>query len=195
MVIICIYPENTILSFSGRGRALTSLHLGPPFQFIPSNIILTHCFSCGLVALKLAADVLQISPSKSTDEIEDLLKVAQENGFTYRGEMFSAQDMGLLAKKYYHLNYDVLNNGLEDYVQLIKHLYRGYPVLVPYDADRNHEPCLKRGHKAHWAVVTGTQQIITCSRLLKTGCNNVVLPTLFIVVNNIVKPESARNQV
>ncbi len=31
------------------------------------------------------------------------------------------------------------------------------------------------------------QKIITCSRLLKTGCNNVVLPTLFIVVNNIVQ--------
>ena len=30
-------------------------------------------------------------------------------------------------------------------------------------------------------------KIITCSRLLKTGCNNVVLPTLFIVVNNIVQ--------
>ena len=31
------------------------------------------------------------------------------------------------------------------------------------------------------------QKIMTCSRLLKTGCNNVVLPTLFIVVNNIVQ--------
>ena len=31
---------------------------------------------------------------------------------------------------------------------------------------------------------------MTCSRLLKTGCNNVVLPTLFIVVNNVVQPES-----
>ncbi len=31
------------------------------------------------------------------------------------------------------------------------------------------------------------QKIITCSRLLKTGCNNVVLPILFIVVNNIVQ--------
>ncbi len=30
-------------------------------------------------------------------------------------------------------------------------------------------------------------KIITCSRLLKTGCNNVVLPTLFIVVNDIVQ--------
>ncbi len=30
-------------------------------------------------------------------------------------------------------------------------------------------------------------KIITCWRLLKTGCNNVVLPTLFIVVDNIVQ--------
>ncbi len=31
------------------------------------------------------------------------------------------------------------------------------------------------------------QQIMTCSRLLKTGYNNVVLPILFFVVNNIVQ--------
>ena len=30
-------------------------------------------------------------------------------------------------------------------------------------------------------------KIITCSRSIKTGCNNVVLPILFIVVNNIVQ--------
>ncbi len=31
---------------------------------------------------------------------------------------------------------------------------------------------------------TTRPKIMTCSRLLKTGCNNVVPPTLFIVVNN-----------
>ena len=40
--------------------------------------------------------------------------------------------------------------------------------------------------KQNFNVVTRLK-IITCSRLLKTGCNNVVLPTLFIVVNNIVQ--------
>ena len=35
----------------------------------------------------------------------------------------------------------------------------------------------------------------TCSGLMKTALNNVVLPTLFNVVNNIVEPELARNQV
>ena len=126
-------------------------------QFILGKISVTRS-SCGLVALKLAADTLKISPLKSTNEIEDLLKVAQENDFTYHGEMFSALDMGLLAKKFYELKFTVVNNGLEDYVQLVKHLFKGYPVLVPYDADRNHEPCLKGGHKAHWAVITGTAQ-------------------------------------
>ena len=37
-----------------------------------------------------------------------------------------------------------------------------------------------------WALYTRLK-IMTCSRLLKTGCNNVVLPILFIVVNNIVQ--------
>ena len=100
--------------------------------------------------------MLKRSQSNSTNEIVDLLKVAQDNGFTYHGEMFSAWDMGSLAKKYYELTFDVIINGLEDYVQILNHLCKGYPVLVPYDADRNHEPCLKKGNKAHWAVITGT---------------------------------------
>ncbi|XP_028398548.1 UPF0692 protein C19orf54 homolog [Dendronephthya gigantea] len=111
--------------------------------------------TCGLVALKLAANILRISQHESTNEIEDLLKVAQVLGFTNHGEMFSAQDMGLLAKKYYKLNFEVDNNGLDDYGKLIEHLCKGYSVVFPYDEDRNHEPCLKRGHKAHWAVLTG----------------------------------------
>ena len=111
---------------------------------------------------------MKISRSKSTNEIEDLLKVAQENGFTYHGEMFSAQDMGLLAEQYYKLKYKVVNDSLEDYLGLLHHLYQGYPVLVPYDADRNHEPCLKKGHKAHWAVVTGKVEIkVPCQIMLQ----------------------------
>ena len=35
-------------------------------------------------------------------------------------------------------------------------------------------------------VLCTRQKIITCSRLLKTGCNNVVLPILFVVVYNIL---------
>ena len=28
-------------------------------------------------------------------------------------------------------------------------------VMTRYDRDGNNEPCLKNGHKAHWAVFTG----------------------------------------
>jgi hypothetical protein len=30
-------------------------------------------------------------------------------------------------------------------------------TLHRYDSDFNHEPCNKRGHKAHWALLTGKQ--------------------------------------
>lgn len=28
-------------------------------------------------------------------------------------------------------------------------------VILRYDADRNHSPCMKKGHSAHWAIITG----------------------------------------
>ena len=28
-------------------------------------------------------------------------------------------------------------------------------LLVPYDTDFNQEPCLKKGHRAHWALIIG----------------------------------------
>ena len=43
-------------------------------------------------------------------------------------------------------------------------------------------------------VRTTRQKITSCWRLLKTGLNNVVLPTLFNVVNNIVQHRYTRLQ-
>ena len=34
-------------------------------------------------------------------------------------------------------------------------LARGDVLLVPYDPDKNYVPVLKKGHKAHWALITG----------------------------------------
>lgn len=28
-------------------------------------------------------------------------------------------------------------------------------IIVPYDCDRNFEPCLQNGTKAHWALIVG----------------------------------------
>jgi len=37
----------------------------------------------------------------------------------------------------------------------LKHLLDRQPVLLPYDCDKNHAPCMKNGHSAHWAVLIG----------------------------------------
>ena len=116
-------------------------------------------YRCGMIALKLAADVLKVSDNFPAEPIEneiaELLQLSKDNMFTSNGEMFSARDMASLAKKYYGINYKVLQNGLRDYVGLVNHIIKGYPVVVPYDSDKNNEPCLKKGHKAHWSVITG----------------------------------------
>ena len=128
---------------------------------LPNYVALDRC---GLVVLKLCSDMVQKDihvKNKCPDkEIFDLLQLAKDSGFTYHGEMFSARDMSVLAKMYYQMNYKVVTSGLEDYTGLIHHILQGYPVLVPYDADRNNEPCLKNGHKAHWAVVTGNGELL-----------------------------------
>jgi hypothetical protein len=39
--------------------------------------------------------------------------------------------------------------------KFLDHIMSGYPVLMPYDHDFNHEPCLRGGKSAHWTVITG----------------------------------------
>jgi len=34
-------------------------------------------------------------------------------------------------------------------------IINGACIFIPYDPDYNHSPCLKLGHKAHWALVIG----------------------------------------
>jgi hypothetical protein len=36
-------------------------------------------------------------------------------------------------------------------------------LLIRYDSDANHEPCLKKGHRAHWLLVHGYLKEITSS--------------------------------
>ncbi|KAK3093344.1 hypothetical protein FSP39_014291 [Pinctada imbricata] len=92
---------------------------------------------CGLVALVMAGQMLGVD----IINVHDTLALAKDKNYTKQGEMFSAKNMHLLAEELYpksncHL---VVNDGCE----------------IRYDADRNHEPCLKKGHKAHWALITG----------------------------------------
>ncbi|XP_032104609.1 UPF0692 protein C19orf54 homolog isoform X1 [Sapajus apella] len=109
---------------------------------------------CGLVALWMAGTLL--SPPSGVP-LERLVQVAMERGYTAQGEMFSVADMGRLAQEVLGCQAKLLSGGLggpnRDLV--LQHLVTGHPLLIPYDEDFNHEPCQRKGYKAHWAVSAG----------------------------------------
>ncbi|XP_068935013.1 actin maturation protease isoform X2 [Petaurus breviceps papuanus] len=109
---------------------------------------------CGLVALWMAGSLLALPYDIP---LERIIAVALERGYTAQGEMFSAANMARLAKEVFGCQVELLSGGLGEPNQshVLQHLISGYPLLVPYDEDYNHEPCKKKGHKAHWAVGAG----------------------------------------
>nr|XP_012629979.1 UPF0692 protein C19orf54 homolog isoform X2 [Microcebus murinus] len=122
---------------------------------------------CGLVALWMAGTLL-LPPSGIP--LERLVQVAMERGYTAQGEMFCVADMGRLAQEVLGCQTQLLCGGLggpnRDLV--LQHLVTGHPLLIPYDEDFNHEPCQRKGHKAHWAVSAGfLAQNLADSRCLR----------------------------
>lgn len=109
---------------------------------------------CGLVALWMAAHLRQ---PQLTVAMETVVQTAVGRGYTAQGEMFSAHSMALLAEELCACKVELLSGGLagRNSVAIIKHLWGGQPVLIPYDEDFNHEPCQRNGHRAHWAVASG----------------------------------------
>lgn len=61
----------------------------------------------------------------------------------------------LIRSCFEEVHIDIVTNWKEKLVQLTDHLSQHWPILIPYDADFNHEPCCRRGKSAHWAVLVG----------------------------------------
>ncbi|GFQ82100.1 UPF0692 protein C19orf54 homolog [Trichonephila clavata] len=106
---------------------------------------------CGIVALSMAS---QFFPNRHKT-VEEILAAAKLLEFTKKGEMFSAFNMATLASSVIGCEASVISNLSSNSHDILLNICRGYPVLVPYDADKNHEPCLKRGQNAHWAILCG----------------------------------------
>lgn len=109
---------------------------------------------CGMVALSMATS--SMPPFVSADLIQ---REAVERGFSRRGEMFSCNNLCTLANSFLggsacaqvepiNLLHDC--HFLREELVLSRSL-----LLVPYDTDFNQEPCLKKGHRAHWALIIG----------------------------------------
>lgn len=106
---------------------------------------------CGLVALAMVDSVLHKNIT-----VEQLYKDSQSQGFSKQGEIFSAQFLEKLAAQAYGCKTSMLDiRNVSGKWEFLNCLARGDLLLVPYDPDKNYVPVLKKGHKAHWALITG----------------------------------------
>lgn len=101
---------------------------------------------CGLVALCMALNTLKIQCT-----IDDLMDRAKNLNFTKNGEIFDVTFLFELARSQTNVQLISLNADVDFFEILLKSKL----ILIPYDTDRNYEPCNKKGIKAHWALITG----------------------------------------
>ena len=115
---------------------------------------------CGLVALSMASALLhggQILPGSQPGALLDFVK---ENLLSKQGEMFSVDYMLRTAKSQLQCRGKVANVDSMGLKTLLETLLKSRAILLPYDADKNHSPCLKNGHKAHWCLLVGFALIV-----------------------------------
>ncbi|XP_050100475.1 UPF0692 protein CG33108 [Anopheles aquasalis] len=118
--------------------------------------IMQHGPTCGLTALSMIFDG---APSASS-----LLDLAVRRGYSNNGEMFSARQLNDLFEvvlqenrhlvEYKPVSHTLVGGWMDDPNIQLK-LRLGAMFLVPYDPDKNHTPCLNKGHRAHWALIVG----------------------------------------
>ena len=129
-------------------------------------LVNTVLYRCGLSAISMASELIQkqkadtetafcAGEEQHNEELDKLLSMARSKGYSCQGEMYSTENLGRLAREFYGLGCQVISYGFEDHHLIVSELLKGSAVLVPYDADKNHKPCLENGNKAHWALLTG----------------------------------------
>lgn len=114
---------------------------------------------CGLVAMTMASELLEPFSSqeaRTNTHPERILEFAKQRGFTKHGEMFSTEYMKTIFQEHLAMRADILQIRSLSEIKLLELLLSTtQTILVPYDADKNHTPCLAGGHKAHWCVLVG----------------------------------------
>ncbi|KAI2806226.1 hypothetical protein BLOT_005237 [Blomia tropicalis] len=130
-----------------------------------------HCDSviqsgptCGLVALMICLKL--VKPDVQT-ELSAVLERARSFGFTKYGEMFSVENMAKFIEQEFSVRVQTRQWLEKSKLNVVEHLCLGMPLLVPYDADANYEPCMKEGKRAHWATICGFCLVIPTGLLSK----------------------------
>jgi hypothetical protein len=90
--------------------------------------------------------------SRPADTAKELLPTAKGDGYTTKGEMFTADQLGKLASEFGYQYKTTTNVTLADMKAALK---RGHPLLVGFDVDYVGNPGKFGGERAHWCVVEG----------------------------------------
>ena len=140
-----LYP---LFQSQGSGSMLLS--------FVVHNIkpVVQNGPMCGLVALSMASQLLHCGCGQSCHP-ESVLQFAREERFSLQGEVFSVEYMMEIAKRQIGCEGKVVPTDSVDFGAVVSALTKGHSILVPYDADKDHTPCLARGHRAHWCILIG----------------------------------------
>ncbi|CAF0995186.1 unnamed protein product, partial [Didymodactylos carnosus] len=102
---------------------------------------------CGIVALAMASELGGFSYT-----VQNIFEKAKELKCTIQGELFDAHMIPVLCKKF---NIEAKVHRWTKLEDLTDYLQSNHVCLMPYDADANHEPCKRLGHRAHWALIHG----------------------------------------
>lgn len=134
-----------------------------------------------MICLKL------VKPDVQT-ELSAVLERARSFGFTKYGEMFSGiiffdeipffkytykscyclvENMAKFIEQEFSVKVQTRQWLEKSKLNVVEHLCLGMPLLVPYDADANYEPCMKEGKRAHWATICGFCLVIPTGLLSK----------------------------
>ena len=146
-----------------------------------ANPVIQRGPTCGLVALTMAARLLKCDQtvSQARTHPEALLDFARSQGISKHGEMFSACWMLRVAREQLKCRGALHPTRSLSPRAVMEALVAGKAILFPYDADKNHSPCLAKGHKAHWCVLVGFALVLSkrpdITDLLESCCSYVQL--------------------
>lgn len=118
---------------------------------------------CGLVALTMAYTMLGGCCTRASDDKahpEALLQVVKQRETSKNGEMFAVEYLEGIARDHLQCQAEVVELASVDVLGVI---LQRKALLVPYDADKDHTPCLEKGHKAHWCLLVGFAAILSSS--------------------------------
>ncbi|XP_072156396.1 actin maturation protease isoform X2 [Bemisia tabaci] len=109
--------------------------------------------TCGLVAVYMVAKHLNVDIGSKR-----IFELAIEKKMTKFGEMFCAKRLSQLAQEVFGSQAEAILHTGELQKRVPEALFQNHLILIPYDTDRNNEPCLKQGRKSHWAILCGIIQ-------------------------------------